>query len=176
MPAGCHKAYKGWFQFSMFNIVGTDMTADMVDSHQRNSACKADCLCLSHSHKQCPDQTGAISNCNGRNILKRQFCLSQSLLDYLIDLFNMLSGCNLRNDAAELRMQCNLGIDHIGKHLPAVFHNGCGSLITGAFNCQNHNIFFHWFQNASSHSKPFLRSYLQSSSNINSVVFPSFAA
>ena len=97
----------------MFNIIGADMAADMMDSHQRNSGGKADCLRLGHPHQKRPHQTRPVRNRNGSDIGKRHICLAQRLLDHLIDFFDMLSGCNFRHNASILCMQCNLGKNNI---------------------------------------------------------------
>ena len=48
MSSGYHQTDKRRFQILIFNIIGTDMSFDMVYADKRDSCCKADCLSSRH--------------------------------------------------------------------------------------------------------------------------------
>ena len=58
--------------------------------------------------------------------------LCERSADHLIDLLDMLSGSDLRNNAAVFLVHFYLGVDGIGQYPPSVPHDCCGCLIAGA--------------------------------------------
>ena len=88
----------------MLNVVGADMPADMVYTHQRNVRRKGNSLGFRHAYQQCTYQTGSIGDSNSRNIPQCYPCLFQSAFYNLINLFDMLSGCDLRYNAPVFRV------------------------------------------------------------------------
>ena len=104
VSAGCHKAHKRRLQLLMFDIICADMSADMMHTNQRKSGRKADCLRLRYTDQQCADQSGAVGDGDGCNIPQRQLRLRKRLFNHLINLFDVLSGCNFRHHSAVLRM------------------------------------------------------------------------
>ena len=138
-----HQAQKRRFQILIFNVICADMAFNMMDADQRKPCGKADGLCCGNSYQKRPHQPRAIGNGNGRQIRKLHSRIFQCLFYYLIDLFNMLPGCNFRHHTAVLRMQCDLGIDHIRKNFPSILHHRSCCFITGAFNGQYDHIILH---------------------------------
>ena len=137
MSAGYDQAHKRWFQIRMFNIIGRNMSLDMMDSYQRQFFRIADCLRFCHSHQQCSNQTRAIGDSDSIQILQRNICLCQCLFYYLIYFFNMFSGCDFRHHPSIQSMQCNLRRNYIRQNGSSIFHYGSCRFITGTLNCQN---------------------------------------
>ena len=138
----------------MFNIIGADMPFNMMDPYQRDPGRKADGFGGRHPYKKSPYQSRAISHRNGVHIRKRFCRIGQGLFNHLIYFFYVLAGGNFRHHAAILRVQGNLGVNHIGEHFPSVFYHCGRRLVTGAFNCQYINVLFHHFSSFSTGCQP----------------------
>jgi len=64
-------------------------------------------------------------------------CFVQSMLDDRHNRSHMLTTCDLRNHAPELRMQGNLRRNHIGKNEPTVLHDRSAGFIARSFYTEN---------------------------------------
>ena len=80
----------------------------MVHSYQRKILCKRNRLGLRHADQQCANQTGAIGNPDGIDIIQCNVCSGKCQADNLIYPFDMLSGSYLRNYTAVQCMNVNL--------------------------------------------------------------------
>ena len=147
MTAGNYQTHKWRFQFLIFNIVSTDMSLNVMHTHQWQFFCIADCFCLCNAYQKRAYQSRTIGYRYCRNIIQFHICLSKCLFNDLIDLFNMFSGCDFRNDSTIQCMKCDLRRDHVGKHFSSVFYDRCCCLIAGTLDSKDQNVFFpgHFF-------------------------------
>ena len=154
------------------------MAFDMMDSHQRFAGSEGDSLCRRNSHQKSSHQARTIGDRHGCRLLQGNSCVGKSLFDYLVDFFNMLSGCYFRDHAAVEGVQVDLGIYHIGKYFSAIADNGGCGFIAGAFHSKNIYIFFFHnaftFYTADYNSQTVPGCYCCSSSKRRSILFPSF--
>ena len=76
------------------------MALNMVDPYQWKLLCISNCLRLSNAHKKCTYKSRTISDTNCIQIIKSYICICQCLFNYLVNLFNMFTGSNLRDYSA----------------------------------------------------------------------------
>ena len=86
------------------------MTFYVMDADERKLFGKSDCLGLGNSHKKRSHKAGTVGYRNRRQIGKSTLCLRKSCLYYGIDLFDVLTGCDLRNYTALKCVKVDLGI------------------------------------------------------------------
>lgn len=66
--------------------------------------------------------------------------VSKGFMEDGIDGFNMGAGCNFWDNTTVFGVDINLGDDDVRQNFSAIFDNGGGCLVAGAFDSQN----FHW--------------------------------
>ena len=108
MTAGNHQRHIRRFKILIFNVVCTDMSFDVMDTHKGFICRKSKGLGFCQTYQQRPHQTWAISHTDGVNVLQCDACFLQSLCDNTINGFDMFPGCDFRHYAAIESMQCNL--------------------------------------------------------------------
>ena len=84
------------------------MPLDVMDSNQWLLRRIGDCLRLCNAYKERAHQARPIGNAYSVDFVKRDLCFCQRSLDYLINLLNMLSGCDFRDNAPIERVERNL--------------------------------------------------------------------
>ncbi len=113
----------------------------MVDAHQRLLRCVSDSLGLCHLPPEAHLQDRGHKSQPRPSSPPASWTPSFKASHHLVDLFNMLSGCDLRHHASVQSMEGDLGGDHIGQDFPAVLHHSRRRLVAGAFNRQYIDIF-----------------------------------
>lgn len=81
------------------------------------------------SHKECTDQTGALSDGNAGKILPAEACLPQRLAGNLFNRFDMGTGSKLGHDAAESLMHSMLRGNNVRENGPVRCQDRGGSFI-----------------------------------------------
>ncbi len=93
----------------MFNKISCNMSLNVMDAYQRLSCRIGNRFCLRHPHQEGAYKPRPIGYANGIYILQSHSGFQQRRFYDLVDLLNMLSGCNLRNNTAIQRMEIYLG-------------------------------------------------------------------
>ena len=104
MSAGSHQTDKRRLQFLIFYKISTDMSLNVMNTYQRNTGSKADCFGFGYPHQKCSHQSRSVGHRNRRDIVKCHMGIGKCLLNDLVDLLDMLPGCDLRHHAAVQRM------------------------------------------------------------------------
>ena len=73
------------------------MSLNVMNTNQWDFFRIADCLCCCHTYQKSPHQPWSIGDTDSINVIQAHMCFIQCFLNDLINLFNVLSGCNLRN-------------------------------------------------------------------------------
>ena len=100
MSARNHQCHIGRCKILILNIVRTNMSFDKVYANQRLSSRIRKRLCLRKPNQQRPHQSGTVGHADGIHFFQCHACVRQCLLNDTVNIFNMLSGCNLRHNAA----------------------------------------------------------------------------
>ena len=103
----------------------------MVHGDQRHVQRRGAGLGEVYADEYRPDQARRVGDGHGVDILFFDPGSLDGALRQDRDGLYMAAGRDLRHDAAIDRMQGRLGEDLIGQYLPAVLHDGDGSLVTG---------------------------------------------
>ena len=140
----------------MNKIICRNMSFNMMYRNQGFLNGIGQSLGFGNSHQKGTYQSGAVGYRHRRKIGKAFPCLFHSQTDYLINLFQMITGSNLRHYPSKLCVKSHLRGNHIGKYFLSVFYYCRCGFITAAFDSQNQNIFhktvlFLYFLNSESH-------------------------
>ena len=84
----------------MTDVIGRNMTFYVVYSNQWFARRITDRLCRSYTDQKGSHQPWTIGHTDPIHITNGQFRFFQRLLDHLVDIFNMLSGSDLRHNAS----------------------------------------------------------------------------
>ena len=84
------------------------MALDMVDIDQRFFQRIGECLRFRYTDEQGTDEARTIGYRDGIDVVEGTVCFLQRELDDVVDLFEMLTGSNLRHDPAVLGMNRDL--------------------------------------------------------------------
>lgn len=87
----------------MFNKISRDMSLNMMDSHERFLRRVGDRFRLRHPHEERAYKSRSVRHCDGIYLLQGCSGFPERFFDHLIDLLYMLSGRDLRHNAA---VQC----------------------------------------------------------------------
>ena len=133
VAAGDHQTEKGRLQLRVGQIVGGDVTPDMVYRNQGLVHSHSGGLGEVYTHQHGTDEAGGIGHCHGINLLSGKASPLQRLIGKAIDGFDMLSGSNLRHHTAIDPVQIHLRGDAVTQYLPAIPDDGHRSFIAGGF-------------------------------------------
>jgi hypothetical protein len=106
----------------------------MIDSYQREASAKSKGLRVAHPDKQRSYQAGPLGYCDSIDFIQCDTGITESFFDDRIDLGQMITRRDFRNDAAERLVKLDLRRDHRRKYLAAVAHNGCGRFVAGTLD------------------------------------------
>ena len=121
----------------MSDVIGGDMTTDMVHRDKGHTQCIGGRLGKVDADQYCANQAGGTGRSHGINIFAREVSLVNGALGQQTNGLEMFSGCDLRHNAAIDRMHFDLGNDRIRQHFPAVTNDSHRRLITGGLYGQN---------------------------------------
>ena len=76
------------------------MSFNVMNTYQGNTGSKADGFGFRYTHQKCSHQSRSVSHCDRRDIIKCHLGIGKCLLNDLVDLLDMLPGCDLRHHAA----------------------------------------------------------------------------
>ena len=142
VAAGDNEAGKGRFQRRLRDIVGADMSLDVVDTDQGDPGRKAQSLGGGDTDQEGADQAGPVGDGDGVHLLQLFPSLLQGLADHLRDALGVFSGGDLGHHAPVEGVDIDLGGDHIGQDRAAVDNDGGGCLVTAGFDREDLHIFF----------------------------------
>ena len=100
VAAGYDQAHKRRLQIRRRDIVGADMSFDMMDADQGNPGPEAQGLGRGHADQQRAYQAGAIGDRDGIHFAQCLPCLRKGFADDLVDPLRMLSGGDFGHDAS----------------------------------------------------------------------------
>ena len=137
MASGYHQAQKGRLKLRISQIIGRDVSPDMVHRNEGLIERQGSCLGKVDTHQHCANKTRSIGHRYGIDILSGQPRLHQRLVCQGVDGFHVLAGCNFRHNAAVNAVQLHLRCDAICQHLPSVPDDGNSGFVAGGFHCQD---------------------------------------
>ena len=105
---GHHQAHKGRLQLRIRQVIGGNVTLNMVDGDQRLARGIAQALHAAHPGKQRAHQPGAIGYGTGVHLLQGQARLLQRLVHHPVACLHMGPAGNFRHYPAIQRVQVNL--------------------------------------------------------------------
>ena len=134
VAAGHHQTEERRFQLRKGQIVGSDMTPDMMDRNQRDLQSHGRCLGKVDTHQHRTDETRRIGDTDSVNVLPGDTCRLQCLVGQTINGFDVLAGGDFRHYAAVGLMDSHLRRNAVGQHRPAIPNHGHRRLVAGGFN------------------------------------------
>ena len=134
IAAGNRKAHKGGLQLRKSDIIGSDMSPNMMNGDNGNIQGQGRSFGKIDAHQQRPDQARGIGDRNGIQIGLFNACFPDGLVCQAGNCLDVLSGGDLRHDAAIDGVHIDLAQHAGGEDLPSIPGNRHGSLITGAFD------------------------------------------
>ena len=120
----------------MGDVVGGDVSPDMMHRDQRHTQGVGHRLGKAHPHQHRADEAGGVGHGYGVDVLPGQPGFHQSLVSQLADDLNVLAGGDLRHHAAVNFMHLHGGGDAVGQNGPPVLHQRHRRLIAGGFYCE----------------------------------------
>ena len=144
MAARSHQADKRRVQIFVRDEVRGNMAFDVVHGNEGLLRGVGKPLGVGDPHEQRADQSGAVGHRHGVDIINRHICLGKRFGAHRANLFYMAARSDLRHDAAVDLVQRDLREYHGRKHFSAVFDDGGGSFVAGAFHRKNHGMGITW--------------------------------
>ena len=108
MSAGDNKTQKWRLQIGICQIIGRNMSPDMVNRNKRHTEAIRRRLCKIHTHQYRTDQPRRIRHGNRVDLLPRHGRAGKRLVCQRVNCFNMLARGQLRHNAAVKPVQCDL--------------------------------------------------------------------
>ena len=110
------------------------MAVHVVDAHQRDPCGKGERLGGSYPDDHGADEARPVGDTDEVDVPEGQVAgLRQCLLQYLVDVLQVVPRSDLRHHAAKFRMYIDLRRDDVGQDLPPVRHHGDGRLVAAGF-------------------------------------------
>ena len=134
------QADEGRFQLRTRDEVRGDMALDMVHADQRLVRGPGEGLRGRYSDQQRSHQPRSVGDAHRVHLLQGHIRLLQGRFHHLIDLFNMLSGRDLRHHAAVHGMGGDLRVDDVRQDFPSVLHDCRRSLVAGTLDRQDAHV------------------------------------
>ena len=100
VTAGNDQSHERRFQLLMLDIVGADVSLNVVYSYQRLARRQGIGLGSGQTDEQSSYQTRTVGNADHVYIVQRDLCSFQSLIHHRVDIGQVVSRCDLRHDAA----------------------------------------------------------------------------
>ena len=100
MPAACDECHKRRRKLRLLNVVGADVSKQMMDPDQRDILRESHRLGSRHADQQCADQPRSAGHADEVNLIQRRSRFVQCLPHDMVDVFEVVSGGNLRYHAA----------------------------------------------------------------------------
>ena len=91
MSARYDQAQKRRFQVRMLNIVGGNVSLDVMNAYKGKLLCICNCLGLCYAYKKGTYKSGTVGNTDCIQIIQGDTRLFQCLLDHLVYFLNMLA-------------------------------------------------------------------------------------
>ena len=137
VAAGDGQGQEGGLQVREGQVVGGDVSPDVVHRDQRHAPGIGQGLGEAQAHQHGPDEARGIGDGDGVDVVLGAVGLRQGPLRQGRDDLHMLAGGDLRHHAAVEGVHLRLRGDGVGQDLPSVLHHGGGGLVAGGFKGQN---------------------------------------
>ena len=134
VSTGNHQAEEGGLQLRIGQVIGGNVTPDVVDGDQGHIQCQRCPLGKIHPHQHRANEPGRIGDGNAVHILPPQTCRGQRLVRQAINGLNVFPGRNFRHYAAVNPVQIHLRGDAIRQNPPPVLHQGHSGFVTRGFH------------------------------------------
>ena len=135
--SGDAKAHKGGLQIRVGNVVGSDVTPDMVDRNEGEPQGHGSPLGKIHPYQHRPDEAGGIGDGNGIQVRAGKAGIGQGLVGQAIYRLDVLPGGDLRDHASVNGVHLDLRGHTAGQHRPSVLDYGGSSIVAGGFDSKN---------------------------------------
>ena len=108
MTAAGDERHEWRFQCGVLDIVRADMSQQVMHADQRNIFGESHRLGGRHADQQRADQSRSVGDADQIDLCKAHACLVQRLLQHTVDVFEMVSGGDLRHHTAVLLKNIDL--------------------------------------------------------------------
>src|SRR5438477_392353 len=135
--AAHHQAEQRWLEAGARQHRRVDVAPEMVDAGDRPMPCRAQAFGHAHADKQAPGQARPAGDGDQADVFATSVCLLERGFQQVRQPFEVVASRQLRDHAAELAMQIDLGVDDVGQHPAAAFDQSDGGFVAAGFDSEN---------------------------------------
>ena len=137
MSAAHHQAKEGRLQVRTAEHGGIDVAPEVVDAGQGLVPGRRQPLPHAHPDQQAADQAGAAGDGDEVEVRGLDRGLLEGEVEEAGQPLEVVAGRQLGDDAAEVLVQVDLGVDDVGEDLAAVLDDRDRGLVAGRFDAQS---------------------------------------